>query len=54
MYILNSSGSSRFTPPDSIDASPTEPLDERLRNIDPKMVELITNEIMHKYKPIGM
>ncbi|XP_055858489.1 fidgetin-like protein 1 isoform X3 [Episyrphus balteatus] len=46
------SGSSRFTPPDSIDASPTEPLDERLRNIDPKMVELITNEIMHKYKPI--
>ncbi|XP_055858488.1 fidgetin-like protein 1 isoform X2 [Episyrphus balteatus] len=50
--VRQEDGSSRFTPPDSIDASPTEPLDERLRNIDPKMVELITNEIMHKYKPI--
>ncbi|CAD7088648.1 unnamed protein product [Hermetia illucens] len=27
--------------------------DERLRNIEPKMVELISNEIMSKLKPVG-
>lgn len=24
-----------------------------LKNIDPKMVEVINNEIMHKFKPVG-
>ncbi|XP_055920287.1 fidgetin-like protein 1 [Eupeodes corollae] len=44
--------SPRSTPPDGVDAANTEPTDERLRNIDPKMIELISNEIMHKFKPI--
>lgn len=26
---------------------------EALKNIDPKMVEVINNEIMHKFKPVG-
>ncbi|KAL5290672.1 FIGNL1 family protein [Megaselia abdita] len=40
--------------PQPICTSPEDPeiVDERLKNIDPKMIELITNEIMHKYKPI--
>lgn len=32
----------------------SEDTDERLKNIDPKMVDLIKNEIMYKYKPMGM
>lgn len=45
-------GSTRCTPPNSNEVEQTEPVDERLANIDPKMVALITNEIMHKFKPI--
>ncbi len=32
--------------PNKAPNAPDEPMDERLKNIDPKMVELITNEIM--------
>ncbi|KAF4519187.1 hypothetical protein B566_EDAN008250 [Ephemera danica] len=54
----------KFVPPkkisedggDMMDDSPEqnelEPQDERLRNIDPKMVEMITNEIMYVGKPV--
>ena len=32
---------------------PEEPVDERLKNIEPKMVELITNEIIDHGPSIG-
>lgn len=37
----------------SLNSTPEE-VDERLKNIDPKMVDLIKNEIMYNYKPMGM
>jgi hypothetical protein len=37
---------------DSPEQDSLEPQDERLRNIDPKMVEMITNEIMYVGKPV--
>ncbi|XP_017468046.1 PREDICTED: fidgetin-like protein 1 [Rhagoletis zephyria] len=46
---LNSSPPINPSPP--IQSSP-EVVDERLANIDPKMVDLIKSEIMHKYKPM--
>ncbi|XP_067645681.1 fidgetin-like protein 1 [Eurosta solidaginis] len=46
---INSSPPINSSP--TINCSP-EVVDERLTNIDPKMVDLIKNEIMHKYKPM--
>ena len=36
-----------------VDNTGDEPIDERLKNIEPKMVELITNEIMDHGPAVG-
>ncbi|CAD7004487.1 unnamed protein product [Ceratitis capitata] len=47
---MNPSPPLNSSPP--LSSSPEE-VDDRLINIDPKMVDLIKNEIMHKYKPMN-
>lgn len=48
-FATNSSPHHTPSPPLN---STLEEIDERLKNIDPKMVDLIKNEIMYKYKPM--
>lgn len=50
-FAMDSSPHNTQSPPLNLTSEDT---DERLKNIDPKMVDLIKNEIMYKYKPMGM
>ena len=51
----DSAGGSSSSPADSPTCTPPEDavIDERLANIEPKMIELIKNEIIAKIKPVG-
>ncbi|KAI9591024.1 P-loop containing nucleoside triphosphate hydrolase protein [Syncephalis fuscata] len=55
---INPPGSRKFVPPlinrstEETDNNNNEPVDPRLRNIEPKMIEMIQNEIMDQGRPV--
>ncbi|XP_044512831.1 fidgetin-like protein 1 [Gracilinanus agilis] len=46
-------GGTQGKPPGAVPAEPAHPIDERLKNLEPKMIELIMNEIMDHGPPVN-